>query len=717
MAEDRDRNLAAEVKEQRDYSRRWMETNFYGEWSQVFKSYLCERDPEPAPNNQRNYGRVVDAYGRPIETEEDPERTSIGMPDTWALVRRLVARVTAQPPNIKFRSDDHDLADRVSRKIMRDWDKGCVQRQQKRHVCQAALFGWSVRAWYWEDSKYKRRRRIDPFDPASLPLIAEEYGIAPDQITEEVIADLLLKYGRGKYLPISEERQGYVGPKCEFLLVADCYPEPNFMSLQGSNWFIVERRRNRAWFERLAKAYPELAPGVQELFDKHPNGDPLNSRNRDFVNFRQQMVAAINKVIEPAESQAEDRRNPMWTVIERHTPGEDPKLAYVASEDVALGEIPYPYDLEGWIAFSELTLIDSLLWGIGDSTARVTRGLQQLHDRQICMVHDLAYNILRPLVGTSNRRIVENPDMIKRHSGMRLVPLDGPGELWVVNEQSAMASVATGLNDSTDIERQLQKASGETNMSMAANVDPHQARTATGARIMAYTGDILTKDLVDMFNETSLKQDAEIMYRLNRSEMPEAVTFDAARYVRSYSSDRPIPDSDPITVTPLDFQVDGEVEVEVGSTLADDDEAKVQRAMVLWNMALSRPDKFNLDKARDRALHALGEARHLKEWAAPPPPPPPPPEVKPSVSIAFKADELPDEMKAAVLQRAGFPLQAPAPPAIGPVPSPGPTPGPPPGGGAPPPAIPDLGAEEPPMGAAALLAAVGRSPLIPGGKR
>jgi hypothetical protein len=108
-----------------------MKENFYQEWQDVFKSYKCLRDAELDPD-----GNV------------DEEATSVGLPMTWAHVRRMVARGTAQIPNLKFHAKDPQDAELISRTLMYQWDRG-VQREQKRHFTQAALFGISIRPWFW----------------------------------------------------------------------------------------------------------------------------------------------------------------------------------------------------------------------------------------------------------------------------------------------------------------------------------------------------------------------------------------------------------------------------------------------------------------------------------------------------------------------------------------------------------------------------------------
>jgi hypothetical protein len=682
---------AAEIIERKTRSLDWLKDNFYPEWEGVFKAYKCVRDPE------------LDQDGKP-----DPDATSVGLPMTFSHIRRNVARATAQIPNLKFRSKDPDIGQLISHTLMYQWDRGGIQRQQKRHMTQTLMFGISVRAWYWGVDEFTRSKRVDPLnpaiDPATLQQIADMYGVPTKYLTHPEVgalvrAKLLARAGRGGLLPIKYPYTAYAGPKCDFLFLGDCYFQPNFQSLQSSQWFIVERRRDINWIKAVVKRFPEFAPGFEALLRDYPNGTPRPIGTKDARGLRERMMSAVGIVDNSINSEQDTRE---WTITEQHVPGPNASLSYVGEQNVWLGKIEYPYDLNGQIAFSELVLMDDLLSGIGDSTARIIQGLQQLHDRQTNTRMGLVYNLLRPLIGTTNQELLENPALIKRLAGMRLVKMRGPGDMWVQGEQAAMASAAAGLQDESAIMRLYQLASGESNMSMNAQVDPQQARTATGARLMAYNQDVLTKDLIDMFNETSIKADAEMMFLLNRSELADAVEFDASRYSRNYSSGMDLLKANWTKAEPIHFQEDGEITAEVGSTLADDDEARVSKAMSLWQAALTRPDLINCQKARDEMLIAMGKGKELAQWAAPPPPPPPPPEIRASVTFAAKWEMLSQQERDEVMQKAGVQVQVEgAPPPGGP------------GPGAMPP-VPGGSSDGPLVGASAFAAARGRSPFQEG---
>ena len=645
----KDTEKAQEVLEFQRRSQDWLQASYYDQWEQVIKNYKAEVDPGVDPNDVTpNDGRLYDAYSRPVNRRTDYERSAVGMPDTFAMNRRATARYTAQVPDLRIRGTDQDWADRTSRSLMYQWDKGGNQRFQKKHVSQALLFGWSVKAWYWEDGLTDRFKRVNPMEDGfwespdgeiTKRMYQEEYAqyaqesadLLGQPDNDIIAAKLLANHSRGNLLPIRYNYQGYSGPKSDVLFIGDCFPEPNFGSLQQSNWFIVQRSRKRSWLENLAKTFkkenPAIAKNIAKLLTDKKYGTARRSASRDSDALFRRMQSAIDRTTDTGESQ-KSKADAEWVITECHYTGSNARISY-ACDTAWLGTISYPYELDGQVAFTELIFIDDLLSGIGDSTARIMRGLQEIKNKQVNARADLIYSVLRPLIWTTNQHLYENPDLLKRHKGMRLVKVQYPNELGVLGEQAALAAAAAGTNDESSIMRNFQLGSGESNMSMGANVDPQQGRTATGAKIIAYNQDVLSKSDIEMLN-FAVKADAEIMFQLNRSERadPQSLSY-------SLTGDRSM-----VTVVPMDYQQDGEIEPEIGSTLADDDESKVQKAQTIWSTVMSNPAVFNVQKAAEEVLRSLGMGKRIPEWMAPPPPPPPPPPPRVSISMSAKLEDV-----------------------------------------------------------------------------
>jgi hypothetical protein len=304
MADNKNLDRAKLVIQRKKDSLSWMETNFWGEWEETWKHYKARRDEE------------LDPLGK-----KDPDQAHIGSPLTWGHAQRTVARGTAQPPNLRFHCKDEELSELISRTLMYQWDRARIQRQQKKHFRQALLFGWSPRPWYWDVDEHLRSKRVDvmggPVDDATLEQIAATYNLpleklkADPLLTQRVLARLLKNHSRGRLLPIKYRYKSYEGPNCDFLFLGDAYPEPNFQSLQSSNWFIVERRRNREWINKVIQGFPEFKPGFEELLEKHPKGTQRRF-SADQTSLRNRMLGVTEKTDETDIS--EDDRVNEWTI-------------------------------------------------------------------------------------------------------------------------------------------------------------------------------------------------------------------------------------------------------------------------------------------------------------------------------------------------------------------------------------------------------------------
>lgn len=653
------RDLAAEIRENKRQSLAWMEDNFYAQWEQVFLAYQCERKPRTDPNT----GNV------------DGSRTSLAAPDTFATINRNVARLTAQLPNIRFRADDEELAEMISRTLMYQWDISDVQLTQKRHVRQAGIFGWSVRPWAWECRRQWRTKRVNPFDPSMPPegiaALLDFYRDTIQQMGLEgqppqvILGQLIGKFGKGSItplLPVRYQYTAYEGPSTDFLFVGDCYPQPQFQGIQKSSWFIVERRRKREWMIDTARAFPAFAPVLEELLRANPKGTPYRQAGTTTANLRSRLSSMEANGVTAYHG----KESGEWTITEMHKPGANPTLAIVGDGGDLAGEIPYPYDLDGNIAFTECILIDNLLHGVGDSAVRMLRGIQELHSNLLGLRSDLWDDGLRPLIGTSDPDLYENPERIKKFEGFRLAYLpNGPNSVWTQDTSQMLQAAGASASEEAALMRLWQTGTGDNNMSMGANVDPQQTRTATGARLMTLNLDTLTRDQIDMFTVTSLREDAEMMYRLNRSELADAVEFDGGAYRRNYGDGPDRIKSAWIKAEPLMFQTDGRVLVESGSTLADDDEARVEKAKTLMQALAGNP-LVNQRKLLADFLVSMGKGRDLDAWITPeqsgPSEPPPP---KTSVSVSTKLEMLPPDAQQTILQGAGL-LPPGAPQGLGP---------------------------------------------------
>lgn len=654
------RDRVAEVIEHRKRSHAWMRDSFYQQWISAYQAYICECEPRTDPNTGR----------------ADPDRITVASPNTWAGVNRDVARVTAQPPNLHYRANNKTIGELISLKLMYDWDRGRIQIQQPRHVRQAAIFGWSVRSWSWERSVMWRSKRVSidqelqsaqQGQGLGLAAIADFYSqeiqaIAPgfDPLeaifSPEVRAMLVARRGRGGLVPVKYRYVAYDGPRADYLFVGDCFPEPNFQSLRGSKWFIVERRRSKGYLLNLARVMPDLQAGVEALIAQYPSGSPKrNSGNGNSLSLRFELESVAGIAMEQVSAGDQDGD---YTITEEHRPGaggETPTITLIGEDSVHIGTSPYPYDLDGNIAFTECRLIDNLLHGVGDSAPRIMRGLQSMHSTLMSRRWEAYDFALRPLFGTTDKGFYDNPERLKRMDGYRVMHMtQGPNSVWVQDTNGLLGAAQASQAEDGNLARAVQMITGDSNMSMMAGVDPQASRTATGARIVQSNLDALTRSKIEVFTQASLVEDAWMLYRLNRSELTEAAEIETGSYARGPIEGRAVKD-EWARVEPLMFQEDGQIVVESGSTLADDDDARMERATALYGALKGHPDIDQRRLAMD-LLIAHGKGSRISDYMVKQLPPgegnaaP----ARTSISVAAKLSELPPIAQEAILAGHGI---------------------------------------------------------------
>lgn len=700
----------------------WMRDNFYSEWEDVYQQYTCTPEDD-FDSNQENLNKrkpnLFQANGDPYRKDRtngrrDPDvAIKVMQPDQWGLIRRKVARATGSIPNLNFKSTDPALGKRVARTIMMQWDKSGHQRRQKRHVTIAFLFGISVKLWYWERQTYSSYIRVNPMTATDdqLGMIAEQYapditritqsltsqmglfdgadGRGVEELSQEALAQLLAEKGKGEYLRLSIDKQGYIGPRCDIIGPWDFFPEPDYQYLDEANWVCITRRRRKEWFTSMSAYYSSdqyQYPGDSDytfhsdeaerlIKDMPRGGSQEHNRRGDGLRHRLESVAGMLTDSSYQDSSEEDAE---YEVMEFHYPGKG-CVEYLAEGGYYLGKVKYPFELENnGVPLTDLVFVDNILHGIGDSSSRRIKDLVWTHSLHNSLRYDAVKQVLRPYYYTTDRRFFENPELTDRGKGFRLLYLSGPNELNSVHESAALASIASSMGDESSIQRSIQYGTGETNMSMSADLDPAQNRTATGAKIVQANQDILSREEQLMLH-LSLYSDLEMMRQMNKSELVDTIAFNSEPYERRVAGENtaavtgisgsPQPPPEWLSVTPDDFQQEGQIYPEVGSTLADDDDDKVNRAVMLYEQAKATPHLLNVETARDNFLIAMGEGRNLDKWTPVPPPEPPPvpPQERAQYNFSIRMEDLTPEQQQAVLLKA---MGEPPPPQEQPPPAP-----------------------------------------------
>src|SRR3990167_3674750 len=101
--------IAADVFESYDVSSRWMQANYYDGWAEAYRSIHC-RVEEKVYKTGHKKGQAI------------KNRTNVALPDQFVMRRKKVARLTAQPPNLRVHAKDQTTKDKVSALLYRQWD-------------------------------------------------------------------------------------------------------------------------------------------------------------------------------------------------------------------------------------------------------------------------------------------------------------------------------------------------------------------------------------------------------------------------------------------------------------------------------------------------------------------------------------------------------------------------------------------------------------------
>src|SRR4051812_8500922 len=100
---DTDRSLkVSDIVELRNYSRDWMNNNFWDELVEVFRGIMCRTAPIMRKNPETG------------KDEEDKSRTNVAMADLNIIWRRNTARMTANPYRLNFTGGDELIAEMLS---------------------------------------------------------------------------------------------------------------------------------------------------------------------------------------------------------------------------------------------------------------------------------------------------------------------------------------------------------------------------------------------------------------------------------------------------------------------------------------------------------------------------------------------------------------------------------------------------------------------------
>src|SRR6185437_453708 len=267
-----------DIKQLRDLSRRYMEDNYWKEFEEVWRAVLCRTKPIMVKDKSGN-------------KTEDKNRTNVCMPELAIAVERKTARLTANPPNLKYNvpGDDNSLlGERLTARAYYEYDRSGEGIEFRRGVQQAETFGFNYFKTYHDEVTVQRQMRYLRAKLTDRRQLMKAQGAGDDEIESAIqqqgsdVSDAEISAAIKENGPEIRSQQPftvYEGPvtKCRF--IGDIALEPGCLTLNASDWVFEAYSETDLWLRKMAqKTYKDPESGVdvpvftekavQELLDK-----------------------------------------------------------------------------------------------------------------------------------------------------------------------------------------------------------------------------------------------------------------------------------------------------------------------------------------------------------------------------------------------------------------------------------------------------------------
>ena len=650
--------IVSDCVEQKNESLRWLNLNYYGELSEIYKSMKARVLP-----------LIGDRTGKEIKN-----RTNVALPDHFVMVRRGTARLTVNPPNLRVKGGtSQEQRDALAALNYYQWDRTQEQRVLRQVVHQAKSFGWSVEKTYWDTVKVSQlfwryttkltRTQLRQHQGASPDEIDDEVGQLGDQLDQsemmEAVADL------GDKVQVKTPTLKYDGPVGARIFIGDLFPEPGFRSLNQSSYVIEYSERDVRWLKYWAKQktvnpYTEQEQPVmdeQQCQDLIDRGGRSLTYQRD-MDLRRQLRLAIN-VSDPRTNFDPRLRGPRYSILERHTRDDSGYMVvdFIGDEAVHLGRMWYPWKTYGKYLYTEMVLIPDLLGGIGDSTPRISRFLMQLRNTRMNQTTDFINNVLRPTYTVLDTADIKDEQFIRTGWG-NLVEVQTHDD---IKERQQFNLPGEAFQDQAQLVREMQQVEpATTDFSPGTQGVPQAGKFATTAVLQQRSTDTITADelsQIDLFLTDLL----ELRLAMNQQALSDAVKVPKGYDHRIDAlSERMQTDQGGdvanISIDPMEIQEDFQIIPETGSTLAADDEYKRTAVERFYQLAVQNPAVFNVRKAAEKLVQTIPGIT-AAEALMPENNAPPTPDIKMSVSMQIKFDELSTDVQTKLLGMLGMPTE------------------------------------------------------------
>lgn len=649
-----------DIKQLRDLSRRYMDENYWKEFEEVWRAVSCRTSPI----------KVIGPGGKEIE---DPNRTNVCMPEMALLVKRKTARLTANPPNMRYivpMGGDSMLGERLTARANYEYDRSGEVVEFRRGIQQAETFGFSYFKTYHDQvdvqkqMRYLRAKLTDRrelmkaqgSDPEEINQAVQQLGqeVGPDEIAQAITQN-------GPEIRSQIPFTLYEGPvsKCRF--IGDILLEPGCLTLNLSGWVFETYTETDLWLTKMVeRTYkdPETQQDVhvfaekqaQELLDRDSKleQDRLVDLKRRLRNAVQQTQPRLDKRLLPGkrfeidEYHAPDKYGKMW-------------IEYIGNDSIYLGRQPYPFDLWGRFAYTEFVPWMNLIGAIGDSSPRLLRYLHKMHNAAVGSRQDLISNLLRRTYIVDSDEDI--PDQVIRREYGNVIPVNGGGFKQL--EESDVPNSA--WQTEAQIKSEMQAAEPAIGGVEAAGTqyNPQSGKTATTAILANKSNDALIQLELDSLN-ICMKEMGEKKLEIHR-QLADSLIPVPGKYMPNGTLDPAIQAqsqrmSDPsykqqfealsqrfdktslVCIDPYEIQDPSiEVEPEAGSTLAVDDELKKNGLLQFYEAAVANPTVLNVRYAAEQlagTVRGIDKDKALMPEVAPEPPAP-----KVSISVNFPVDK------------------------------------------------------------------------------
>lgn len=623
----------AAIVDRRNEARRWMQINYWDEWEDVYRSSKC-------------LTKKIMVTAKDGSQIEDTTRTNVCMPETSLIIRRKTARLTANMPELRYtsQSGNTDVEQKLTALAYQNFDRSGEIQEHRRLVQSGVTFGFGVSKLFWDTIEVNRKFFKSTMDQFTDP-------------QQQMAA--IQKFGETMSVPTRVKK--YEGPCAKNIFIGDFFIEPGAMTVAASAWAIENFWETDLWVKKMLKKTciypdgsehpvfdPKAANDLMEMGSWNPNfgtQQPYDLRTRFRTNVLGQQVPLFPVGLIPGKR---------FDILEQHTHDKDGVvwITWVGNEKIRLGTMPYQWDMDGKYTYTEFVPLFDALSVYGDSTPRLGRFLQSLHNATVGARKDLVSNILRPTI--LKKVGLDIPDEAIQRELFKEVVVQDLNGLKLLHEN--MAPLTAAITAASEEEGQIMRmfALMEPNINnteSGTQSNPQAGKTATTAVLAAKSADALTQFELDSLNFYLKQQGEKKLAMLQQQEMDEQYQIAQKYTAKVEGLTERYGKTSAVSLSHMDIQEEFEVEPVAMSMLSVDDDIRRQAAQELAQAAQMMPGVIDPHYV---ARFWAGTIRGIDpDKAVPPPQPPSPPPPKFSVGVAIKFPELPPEMQAQILQGLG----------------------------------------------------------------